>query len=49
VFPGNTHDDKPQFNTFEYPIVAQYVRFIPLRWTINIAMRVELYGCDYGR
>lgn len=49
MFPGNTHDDKPQFNVFEYPIVARYVRFVPIRWNINIAMRVELYGCNYGR
>ena len=49
VFPGNTHDDKPQFNTFDYPIVARYVRFYPRRWNINIAMRVELYGCEYSK
>ena len=31
------------------PIIAQFIRINPVRWNGRISLRVELYGCDYGK
>ena len=49
MFPGNSDGDSVHNNYFEPPIIAQYIRIHPARWAARIAMRVELYGCTYGR
>ena len=28
------------------PIIARYVRFRPIEWSVWVSMRVELYGCQ---
>ena len=31
------------------PIVAQYVRVLPVTWYGHIALRVDFYGCIPGK
>ncbi|KAL7307938.1 hypothetical protein TKK_0000030 [Trichogramma kaykai] len=47
MFKGNRDGDTVKINKFEVPIIAQWIRINPTRWTDRIAMRVELYGCEY--
>lgn len=49
MFKGNKDGDTVQKNEFEVPIIAQWIRINPTRWRDRISMRVELYGCDYGK
>lgn len=49
MFKGNENADTISYNSFEVPIIAQWVRINPTRWHDRISMRVELYGCDYGK
>lgn len=48
MFKGNVDGDSIHYNTFEVPIIAQWVRINPTRWHDRISMRAELYGCEYG-
>ena len=27
------------------PITARFIRFLPMAWSVDVALRVELYGC----
>ncbi|CAL8121658.1 unnamed protein product [Orchesella dallaii] len=47
LFKGNSDGNSIHSNTFQTPIIAQYIRINPTRWRDRISMRVELYGCDY--
>ncbi|XP_013388250.1 neurexin-4 [Lingula anatina] len=47
LFFGNSDDNGVVINPFKTPIVAQFIRFNPQRWSVYIAMRVELYGCGF--
>nr|CAD7425131.1 unnamed protein product [Timema monikensis] len=47
MFKGNINGDSIRKNSFEVPIIAQWVRINPTRWRDRISLRVELYGCDY--
>lgn len=49
MFKGNVDADTIRYNTFEVPIIAQWVRINPTRWRDRISLRVELYGCEYGK
>ena len=49
MFEGNLNDNTPVRNDFDYAIVARYIRFNPQRWHRYISMRVEAYGCRFGR
>jgi hypothetical protein len=49
MFKGNVNGDGIRKNVFEVPIIAQWIRINPTRWRDRIALRVELYGCDYGK
>lgn len=49
LFKGNTDGNSIRRNNFEVPIIARWIRINPLRWKNSISMRVELYGCNYGR
>ena len=44
-FDGNTDGRTVVSNDLIPPIRARYIRFRPLAWHWQIAMRVELYGC----
>ena len=49
MFTGNTGDNTVHMEELQYPIVARYVRINPQRWNRFISMRVELYGCRFGK
>lgn len=49
MFKGNIDADSIKFNIFEVPIIAQWVRINPTRWRDRISLRVELFGCEYGK
>ncbi|XP_067903750.1 coagulation factor V [Heterodontus francisci] len=46
VFKGNVDSKSQVQNTFDPPIFAQYLRIIPQTWQQNIALRVEVLGCE---
>ena len=43
---GNTDGTTVVSHDLIPPIMARYIRFRPLAWHLQIAMRVELYGCQ---
>lgn len=45
VFVGNTDNDSTKTNLFDPPIVAQYVRIIPVICRKACTLRMELVGC----
>ncbi|KAA0186846.1 Neurexin 4 [Fasciolopsis buskii] len=47
LFDGNVNDNGVKINNFSYPIVARYIRVNPQRWHGLIALRMELFGCEY--
>jgi len=47
LFDANIDGLGEKRNTFDEPIIAQWIRINPTRWADRIAMRVELYGCEY--
>merc|ERR1712038_1079555 len=47
LFDGNNDGFHERRNEFLQPIIAKYIRINPTRWADKIAMRVELYGCEY--
>ncbi|CAH8572210.1 unnamed protein product [Dicrocoelium dendriticum] len=47
LFNGNINDNEVYMNNFSYPIVARYIRLNPQRWYTLIALRMELFGCQY--
>lgn len=49
MFEGNHDGNTIVKNEFEVPIIAQYIRINPMRWRDKISMRVEIYGCKYGK
>ncbi|XP_026992700.1 milk fat globule EGF and factor V/VIII domain containing a [Tachysurus fulvidraco] len=46
VFIGNTDNDSTKTNLFEPPIVAQYIRIIPVVCRKACTLRLELVGCE---
>ncbi|XP_038631853.1 coagulation factor VIII [Scyliorhinus canicula] len=46
VFKGNVDSNSQVQNTFDPPIFAQYLRILPQTWQRNIALRVEVLGCE---
>ncbi|XP_020388886.2 coagulation factor VIII isoform X1 [Rhincodon typus] len=46
VFKGNVDSKDQVQNTFDPPIFAQYLRIFPKTWQQNIALRVEVLGCE---
>ncbi|XP_059215392.1 contactin-associated protein-like 4 [Centropristis striata] len=50
TFPGNTNADSVVQHKLQHPVIARYVRLIPLDWNPNgrIGLRLETYGCPYN-
>ncbi|KAG9260826.1 lactadherin-like [Astyanax mexicanus] len=46
VFVGNTDNDSTKTNLFDPPIVAQYIRIIPVVCRKACTLRLELIGCE---
>ncbi|KAM9357743.1 contactin-associated protein-like 4 [Symphorus nematophorus] len=49
VFPGNSNADTVVQYKLKLPVIARYLRLIPLDWnpTGRIGLRLEIYGCRY--
>ncbi|XP_078357236.1 uncharacterized protein LOC144642118 [Oculina patagonica] len=45
VFNGNSDQSTVVSHVLNPPIIAQYVRVLPVTWYGRIAMRVDFYGC----
>ncbi|XP_056148356.1 contactin-associated protein-like 5 [Lampris incognitus] len=50
VFPGNSNADSVVHYKLQQPVIARYLRLIPLDWNQNgrIGLRLETYGCPYS-
>ncbi|XP_044229386.1 contactin-associated protein-like 4 [Thunnus albacares] len=50
AFPGNSNADSVVQHKLQHPVIARYVRLIPLDWNPNgrIGLRLETYGCLYN-
>lgn len=46
VFFGNVDSSGIKHNTFNPPIIAQYIRLHPTHYSIRSTLRMELIGCD---
>jgi len=46
VFVGNIDNESTKTNLFEPPIVAQYIRVIPVVCRKACSLRMELVGCE---
>uniref|UniRef100_UPI0037E743DA contactin-associated protein-like 4 n=1 Tax=Semicossyphus pulcher TaxID=241346 RepID=UPI0037E743DA len=49
AFPGNSNADTVVQYKLEQPVIARYLRLLPLDWnpTGRIGLRLEIYGCRY--
>ncbi|CAB1420469.1 unnamed protein product [Pleuronectes platessa] len=49
AFPGNSNADTVVQYKLDQPVVARYLRLVPLDWnpTGRIGLRLEAYGCRY--
>nr|5Y4M_A Chain A, human CASPR2 Disc domain [Homo sapiens] len=47
AFPGNINSDGVVRHELQHPIIARYVRIVPLDWNGEgrIGLRIEVYGC----
>ncbi|XP_054019198.1 coagulation factor V [Dryobates pubescens] len=48
VFLGNENSSGQVKHFFNPPILSRFIRIVPRTWYQGIALRVELYGCDFG-
>ncbi|KAM4732211.1 venom prothrombin activator pseutarin-C non-catalytic subunit isoform 2-T2 [Anableps anableps] len=46
LFTGNNDPDEEAFTAFEPPLFARYLRIHPRGWVNDIALRLEVLGCD---
>ncbi|KAM9727982.1 contactin-associated protein-like 4 [Menidia menidia] len=49
AFPGNSNADSVVQHKLQHPVIARFIRLIPLDWNQNgrIGLRLEAYGCPY--
>uniref|UniRef100_A0A8B9IH31 Coagulation factor V n=1 Tax=Anser cygnoides TaxID=8845 RepID=A0A8B9IH31_ANSCY len=47
VFSGNENSDGHVKHFFNPPILSRLIRIVPKTWYHGIALRVELFGCDF--
>uniref|UniRef100_G1L5A9 F5/8 type C domain-containing protein n=1 Tax=Ailuropoda melanoleuca TaxID=9646 RepID=G1L5A9_AILME len=49
AFPGNINSDSVVRHDLQHPVIARYVRIVPLDWNGEgrIGLRIEVYGCSY--
>lgn len=46
IFTGNSDPDEEALTVFDYPLFGRYLRIHPLGWINDIALRLEVLGCD---
>lgn len=51
AFPGNSNADTVVQYKLEQPVIARFLRLIPLDWNPSgrIGLRLEIYGCRYSK
>ena len=49
IFDGNTDQDTVVNNKMKNPIIARYIRIIPVNYHNTISLRAEFYGCRSGK
>lgn len=51
ALPGNSNADTVVQYKLKQPVIARYLRLIPLDWnpTGRIGLRLEIYGCQYSK
>ncbi|XP_031439933.1 contactin-associated protein-like 2a isoform X2 [Clupea harengus] len=49
AFTGNSNTESVVRHDLQHAIVARYIRFVPLDWSMEgrIGLRIEIYGCAY--
>ncbi|XP_071773431.2 contactin-associated protein-like 4 [Centroberyx gerrardi] len=49
AFPGNSNADSVVQYKLQQPVIARYLRLVPLDWNPSgrIGLRLEIYGCPY--
>ncbi|XP_072047054.1 uncharacterized protein [Amphiura filiformis] len=45
IFDGNTNPNEVVTNLFRTPVIASYIRIVPIEWEEHISLRFELLGC----
>ncbi|KAG7273018.1 hypothetical protein CRUP_011902, partial [Coryphaenoides rupestris] len=50
AFPGNSNADSVVEHRLQQPVIARYLRLVPLDWNPHgrIGLRLEAYGCPYN-
>ena len=48
-FDGNKDKNSVVYHDLNPPIIARYIRFLPVECRGEISMRVELHGCVTGK
>ncbi|CAM4728859.1 unnamed protein product [Leuciscus chuanchicus] len=50
AFSGNSNADSVVMYKLQHPVIAQYLRILPLDWNPNgrVGLRLEAYGCKYS-
>ncbi|XP_072293791.1 coagulation factor VIII [Eucyclogobius newberryi] len=46
IFTGNIDPDEEALTIFDFPLFGRYLRIHPLGWINDIALRLEVLGCD---
>lgn len=46
IFPANNDSDEEALTIFDLPLFGRYIRIHPLGWINDIALRLEVLGCD---
>lgn len=46
IFPGNYEPDEEALTVFEPPLFGRYLRIHPRGWINDIALRMEVLGCN---
>lgn len=46
IFTGNFEPDEEALSVFNYPLFGRFLRIHPLGWINDIALRLEVLGCD---
>ncbi|XP_072170354.1 uncharacterized protein [Diadema setosum] len=49
TFTGNSNRDTVVTNDFAEPVIARFVRFLPMTWSGHISMRFEVLGEPYSK
>ncbi|TFJ98659.1 tudor domain-containing protein 7 [Platysternon megacephalum] len=48
VFGGNENSSGQVKQFLNPPIFSRFIRIVPKTWNQSIALRVELFGCDFS-